>query len=335
MKKLRIFAALLLSFSLVMMTACGTKSSALDEPEENIVEVDFTNISYDSSDSITSQTNNNIVSSEAEEIPQSLPEESEISSELGDTSSKGESLNDYRARENSSDSDLSSDETSSKEEIPDFKPRTPNGYPEGSAVDVSWFDDCMFLGDSLTVGLSMYNDATGTLGMADFVCSSGLSYFNSQWDLNNPSAVHPSFHGQYVRIEDAPAMTGATKVIIGLGMNDLGMLGVRETLVTAKDLLDSIRIKNPGVTIYLETITPMIPQKEQANLNNALIREYDESLELFAREQNCRFLNTWSALADENGELPYYLCGDAAQQGIHLTLEGYGMVADYILHNVK
>ena len=224
-----------------------------------------------------------------------------------------------------------------QEEIstPDVSVNGFSDYYQGSVEDLSWFDDCVFLGDSLIGGLGIYNDAVGKLGNAQFVYSSGLGYANSQWDIDDENEVHPYCYGQKILLEDAVSLVGARKVIIGMGMNDLVVYDPETTLEYAESLIEKIEAKNPGVIIYLETITPMIESAECDRLNKPLIREYDAALESFCEEKGYGFLNTWSAVADENGVLPYELCEDPDTQGIHLTVDGYSMVADYILHNIE
>lgn len=208
-------------------------------------------------------------------------------------------------------------------------------YESGNAVDLSWFDDCVFLGDSLVGGLGMYNDVYFDLGNAQFVYSAGLGYASSQWDIDAEYEIHPYLYGQKILLEDAVSILGAKKVIIGMGMNDLVSYGSDTILEYAKSFIDKIRAKNPDVVIYLETITPMIEEMEYDLLNNWLIQNYDSKLQIFCKENNCGFLNTWAAVANEYGKLSYELCSDPDDLGLHLTLEGYAMVADYIVHNVE
>ncbi len=199
---------------------------------------------------------------------------------------------------------------------------------------LEWFDDCVFLGDSLINGLSNYNDMTFHLGNAQFICSSGLGYGSCQWDINDENEVHPYYYGEKILLEDGVELTGATKAIIGMGMNDIGNYGIDQTMEYVGSFVARLRERYPGLKIYLETVTPMIPDAQRDILNNALIVEFNDRLAQFCKENHCGFLNTWSALADENGELPFELCGDPEALGLHLTLEGDEIVSDYIIHNV-
>ena len=201
-------------------------------------------------------------------------------------------------------------------------------------VEDSWFDDCVFMGDSLSVGLSLYNDANGVFGDAKFVCASSLSYWNSQWDLYRPGNVHPYYNGRKVLLEDAVALTGAKKAIITLGMNDIGIWGPSGTIDYARSLLNKIRAKSPDVKIYLETVSPMIYYAQKTHLNNALIRQFNSNLEQLAAEEGCGFLNSYEALADSNGNLPYEFCSDPGALGLHLKFNGCAVWTDFLKANV-
>ena len=263
MRKVKVYIALLLSLALVSLTACGAKTSA-EETEENVVEVDFGNLTYGGT--------------------VSEPVQSVI--------------------ENNSSSEAPAEEKEEAASSAAEKKVNPTKTVQGIPVSESWFDDCVFMGDSLTVGLSYYNDLTGDLGNAEFICSAGLGWGNSQWDLYDENEVHPMYNGQKVPLENAD------------------------------EFIRKLRAKTPDVQIYLQTITPMIASAEYDRLNNTLIKEYDDALEIFATQHNCKFINSWAALADENGQLPFELCQDPDDLGLHLTNEGCEIWADCILKSV-
>ena len=206
--------------------------------------------------------------------------------------------------------------------------------PEKEKVPDSWFDDCVFMGDSLSVGLSMYNDANGVFGDAKFVCASSLSYWNSQWDLYRPGNVHPYYKGQKVLLEDAVNLTGAKKAIITLGMNDIGIWGPAGVIDHTRSLLNKIRAKSPDVKIYFQTVSPMIYYAQKTHLNNYLIRQFNSNLEQFAAEEGCGFLNSYEALSDSNGNLPYDFCSDPGGLGLHLKFNGCAVWAEFIKANI-
>lgn len=217
------------------------------------------------------------------------------------------------------------------------KPVFENKYesiPEEVKVNDSWFDDCVFLGDSLTVGLSMYNDRYNAFGDADFVCAGSLSYWNSQWDLYRAGNVHPIYKGRKILLEDAVKLTGAKKAIITLGMNDIGIWGPAGVITHARSLLNKIKAKSPDVKIYLQTVSPIIYGRERPHLSNSLIRQYNENLKQFAAQEGYGFLDSYNALANNYGYLPNEFCSDPGGLGLHLTFKGCAVWADFLKSSV-
>ncbi len=197
-------------------------------------------------------------------------------------------------------------------------------------IDISWFDDCVFMGDSLTVGLSLYHDSTGVFGNAKFVCAASLGYGNAQWPLNDPNNVHPYYMNKKILLEDAPTVTGAKKAVVTLGMNDIGMWGTDGSIDYARSFVHKLREKTPDLKIYLETVTPMIYNRQKEILNNDLIRDFNGKLQKLAKDEKCGFLDSYSAFANSNGNLPYYLCCDPNALGLHFTQEACGIWAEFI-----
>ncbi len=201
--------------------------------------------------------------------------------------------------------------------------------------DRAWFDDCVFLGDSMILGLSFYGETSGMLGNAEYICAPSLGWVNSQWDLLDENAVHPFYNGSLVLLQDACMVSNSKKAVIQLGMNDIGMYTMDETFEAADELIAKMRGVTPNVQIYLITINPMIGIKETGSLNNKKIREYNERLKAFASEHSCGLIDSWSAIANENGELPIEICNDVDSQGIHLNYEGEGILARCIVKTIS
>lgn len=319
MKNVKACLAFILLISLLSLTACGAKTAETDVPE-NVVEIDFAN----RPNPVEAPSEN--ASSQSESIVSSA--DNAVSEYYGDDES--ESGNVSAKSENKDESKTESSEDESKtESSPPRKPMT------GVPVEDSWFDDCLFIGDSLTLGLSLYNDWMDEFGNADFVCSAGLGWVNAQWDLFDENEVHPMYYGEKILVEDAINVAGANKAIIGLGMNDIGTYGVDMAISGADELLSKIQEKSPGVRIYLVTVSPMIESAQYDRLNNTVIREYDDRLEVLAKEHGCGLINSWNALVDDKGNLPDYLCEDPGALGLHLNNEGCDILCEYIKCSVS
>lgn len=194
----------------------------------------------------------------------------------------------------------------------------------GGTVAPTWFNDAVFVGDSITTTLDYFcADDPGLLGDAMFVCADSLSYHNAQWDINDPDAVHPTYRGEKVLAETAAEITGAKKVFILLGVNDLdSSYGVEDSVDAMKTFIQKLLSRSPNVELYLQSTTPMIPEKENDRLNNGLIRDFDAQMQAFCNENGYHYLDLYHQMCDDTGALRAEWCDDPNDDGIHFNYQG-------------
>ena len=120
-----------------------------------------------------------------------------------------------------------------------------------------------------------------------------------------------------------------------LGMNDLSLYGIDESLESARTLINDILQQSPGVTIYIQSVTPIIAGKEDEDSNNTLIRKFNGELEIMCDEKGYRYLDVYNELADKDGYLPLQYCSDPQEQGIHFTDEACDLWIQYLKENVS
>ena len=234
------------------------------------------------------------------------------------------------------DASSSSSKAESGKEPAETEPET-DPKEQKNMVAASWFDDAVFVGDSVTLKLSYYcdEDSENKLSDAKFFCAGSLGYTNALWDLDQEGAVHPYYQGQNYQSKDCAAVTGASKVFIMLGMNDLSLYGIDESLESARTLINDILQQSPGVTIYIQSVTPIIAGKEDEDSNNTLIRKFNGELEIMCDEKGYRYLDVYNELADKDGYLPLQYCSDPQEQGIHFTDEACDLWIQYLKENVS
>ena len=202
-------------------------------------------------------------------------------------------------------------------------------------VEASWFDDAVIVGDSITLKLSYYcEEHPEALSQAQFFCAGSLSYNNALWDIDDGNAVHPVYEGETTLTEECAEKTGASKVFIMLGMNDVGVYGADGALQAAKELTDNILAITPDVSIYIESTTPIAEGCEIGDLNNETIREFDKLLKGFCEENGYMYLDLYTLFQDEKGYLKSEYCSDSDGMGIHFTDTACNMWADYLKENV-
>ncbi len=208
--------------------------------------------------------------------------------------------------------------------------------PASEAVDGSWFSDAVFIGDSVSVMLQMYNGTYGTLGDATFLCAVSLSQTSALSAQTGSERLPewPAGSGQHPRIADAVAACGAKKVYLMLGMNCIagGVDRAANDLVT---LVGQIREQVPDAAILIESVTPMTQTSPRADdsLNNDTIGQFNARMQQECQANQWYYVDVAEALSDEGGYLRDDYSGDTAM-GIHLDYKGAGAWADYLLTHV-
>lgn len=198
-------------------------------------------------------------------------------------------------------------------------------------VDASWFDDAVFVGDSVTLALDYAcSGDKSLLGNAQFVCAQSLGYHNALWDLNAEGAVHPTYQGSTILSETAAEVTGADKVFVMLGMNDIGTYGAEDTMDEAKKLADRILSHSPNVKLYFQSTTPMLAEKESGWLNNDKITAFNELLKAYCEEKGYAYIDVYHQVCDSSGALNPAYCSDPDNQGIHFTVDGCTAWANHL-----
>ena len=194
--------------------------------------------------------------------------------------------------------------------------------PACGQVDLSYFSDAAFLGDSLTQGMEMYS--TG-LPEASYCAYKGIG----------PSAV---VNGTTCTRRDgtkevpmeALAAQQPKVLYILLGTNVLNRDGDYSSFLTYYRLmLDMVTQTLPNTQIYVQSITPVRPDVRATHpgLYKERLCEINNELAAIALEKNCAFLNLWEVLADENGDLKAEY---AQKDGYHVKPEGYTVWVDYL-----
>lgn len=208
--------------------------------------------------------------------------------------------------------------------------------PKKAAVSGSWFDDAVFVGDSVSLKLTMYESSVDRLGKAQFLTAGSLSATNALWDVSDRS-VHPKYKGKKQKIEDSISqMKGVKKVYIMLGMNDINMAGIKGGVKNLEKLCNNILSKSPDVQIFIQSVTPLAKgsnaaSSKEGKLNNKSIIEYNEKLAALAQKRGWYFVNVSEVMYDESGYLKREYCGDLESMGLHFTNAGCKAWIDYLL----
>ncbi|MBR6790139.1 MAG: hypothetical protein IKM31_04655 [Oscillospiraceae bacterium] len=255
-------------------------------------------------------------SSEPESVPASSEVSGEPSSEISEEPSSVPSSEPV--------SEISSEPSSevieeSSEPEPEPDPFAGMRIPKNAEpAEMSWLDDAVFIGDSLTYGLSAYE----VLPKSQVLAHTGI---NPQTILTSPcieTAV-----GNFT-VLDALSAKEPGKIYVMLGANGVGFLGKETVIESYGQLIDGIRERFPDTPLYIQSILPVTEWKSaDPKYANSKIDDYNLAIEALAAEKGVYYLHVAEALKDETGALPSGLSND----GMHFGKTTYQMWLDYLL----
>lgn len=204
-------------------------------------------------------------------------------------------------------------------------------------ADDSYFDNAVFIGDSISYGLELYvmgRRAAGetVLGGGTFLTSGSLSYGNSLWEVSDQS-VHPTYNGEKMKLEDAVAQIKPGKIYILLGTNDVALYGVEQTVINADTEISRMLEASPGAEIFILSTTPKYSPVESGTdgeLKNSDIDALNTAMKQFAIDKGYNFLNIAPLFKDETGGLAADYCSDKEGMGIHFTNAAYDIWIDFL-----
>jgi lysophospholipase L1-like esterase len=211
---------------------------------------------------------------------------------------------------------------------------------ESAKADVSYLDDAVFIGDSVSLKLKNYvtiqrKSNPSFFGKAQFLAAGSMGSANALKALSATS-IHPAYNGQKMLLEDSVAAMKAKKVYVMLGINDIALYGINGAVQNMEKLLGNIKAKSPDAMILVQSATPMIKEKQMKQLNNPNLISYDNALSKMCKDKGYYFVDVAAALRDSSGNLPREYCSDPDNLGIHFTDKACEIWINYILtHSVK
>ena len=201
--------------------------------------------------------------------------------------------------------------------------------PAFGQVDLSWFSDAAFLGDSLTAGLAFYSTNVG----GGLICG---------YEGTSPNEiVHRTTLTDEVRGEEIPLEVlgekQPAKLYVLLGTNALVGTGNDDGFMSYySQMLDALRETLPNATIFVQSILSVRPEALESapGLAPDRLAGINDKIKQLCAEKGCLFINLTAGLCGEDG----YLREDLANtDGIHMVPDGYsqwiGFLAEHVPYN--
>lgn len=189
------------------------------------------------------------------------------------------------------------------------------------------FENSVFLGDSLTVGLMDYVAAerekgVSTLSNATFLARESYSIKGA---LNEDTYdLHPWYNGKKQQPQKSIATMKVDKVFILLGINDIGE-DMDTIIANYTTLIRRIQNACPGITIYVQSVFPMCASGEKNSLNNALIDAFNGKLENLCATLGITYIDICDNFKNSSGKLVNTYSSDGY---VHLSNDGYKVWID-------
>lgn len=214
--------------------------------------------------------------------------------------------------------DVSSDSSSSQKwEADDARFSKP--LPESDMRETAYFNDAVFVGDSITTGIDLYSSLTNT----NVVASTGI---NLETVLTADSVRNKA--GDKVTIPAAVKELAPAKIYLMLGTNGLDWMSVDQMVAQYEKVFDKLKSDNPNAIFYVQSIPPITKEKEKkaAQMSISKIKEYNARLLKLAESKQAYFVDVYSVLASEDG----YLSPDISTDGVHFKASVYVNWIEYV-----
>ena len=214
------------------------------------------------------------------------------------------------------DSDLSSapESTASVEESSGTASDTSTDNQPTIDFDKEYFSSSLFIGDSISTGLSLY----GFLDQDNVFAQQGLA----------PStALDAEIDG--VTLSDKIAAFKPKKIFVMLGTNSVGYADNETLAASMNELVEKIS----GLTkakIYVISIPPITPEAEQSDENELTkkdIDDYNAKLKTAVSGSGASFIDLNSVLSNSDG---YFDADYAEMDGIHFMGTTYEVMLSYL-----
>ena len=194
-----------------------------------------------------------------------------------------------------------------------------------------WFSDAAFVGNSTSVGLTTFfgKKENAYLGNPKVLAVTSYSFKNDNGTKEKYRLSYNDFNG---KAKDVIAASGAKKVFINMGTNDLWG-GPDKAYDEYVAYIDGIREANPGILIIIESTTPVYTGSEKDGLNNENIDILNQKMQALCEvNPDMLYIDISTALKDETGGMKAEYSSD---KFVHLTNAGYKVWIDQVITAIK
>ncbi|MCI8649330.1 MAG: hypothetical protein HFG20_04355 [Anaerotruncus sp.] len=188
-------------------------------------------------------------------------------------------------------------------------------------VENSYFDDAVFVGDSLTTGIELYGIMENTTVLA----GTGLNL-----DTIYTSEVVKQEDGTRISVVKALEQQQYKKVYIMMGGNELNYVEKDPFIKRYDKFLDTVHELQPDAIVYVQSVLP-VTESNNYNMSNSRIDEFNAAIRALCEEKRVYYLDVAASIKDEKGALPVEA---SPNDGMHFGPEYYLKWFEYLKTHV-
>ena len=197
---------------------------------------------------------------------------------------------------------------------------------EGEWLASSYFDDALFVGDSITEGIKLYDVMNNATVLSDVGVNLNSLYTKE---------VIEAADGRKIPIMEASANYNPGKIYLLMGINSIA--DDEESFRAAYGrVVDTLITQHPDAIVYIQSILPVTAAYEarpNAVADNAKIDRYNAIIKELAAEKGVYYLNVAEIFKDADGCL---YASASPKDGIHFGSAWYRKWFDYLrTHGVE
>ncbi|MBE6902878.1 MAG: hypothetical protein E7478_10405 [Ruminococcaceae bacterium] len=185
-----------------------------------------------------------------------------------------------------------------------------------------FFKDDLFIGDSITTGLHLFD----RLDMKNVAADTGYTPYKAYTE------AIPMHDGTSQTALDYAEKMQPKRIFIMLGSNGLAAAGPMED--SYKTLIEKLTVACPDTMLYCISVSPLAKGStyESADgLNNEAVKKFNTFIKSICSEYGIRYIDLYSQLVGEDG---YFLDTYAEVDGMHFKSATYDLMLAYIQDSI-
>ena len=190
--------------------------------------------------------------------------------------------------------------------------RPPNYFAPPQKLDDSFFDDTLYLGDSVNGILASYCTNNGKLRNTTISSSAMLSYHETANQIRHRMI----YKGNYAILPEVMDDVKPRMLIAALGCNDIATYEMEHCEEMVVAFLDLVREIDPDITIIMQAVMPI--RVNMTTFNQGLVDEFNLWLKEHAETYDYCYLDLTQYFKGKDGELDYSYMYNAT----HINLSG-------------